>query len=93
MTMGGFSDLVRQYGVDRMIDAIEQEAELHADDEEMGSSDVSAMVNNVMQTLEYGKTNEAKYQGREVKLGKPSRGDVKKFKVYVKDPKTEMLKK
>jgi len=93
MTMGGFSDLVRQYGVDRMIDAIEQEAELHADDEEMGSSDVSAMVNNVMQTLEYGKTNEAKYQGREVKLGKPSRGDVKKFKVYVKDPKTGNVKK
>ena len=31
---------------------------------------------------------EAEYQGREVKLGKPTRGDVKKFKVYVKNPKT-----
>jgi hypothetical protein len=31
---------------------------------------------------------EAEYQGREVKLGKPSAGDVKKFKVYVKNPKT-----
>jgi hypothetical protein len=31
---------------------------------------------------------EAEYQGREVKLGKPMRGDVKKFKVYVKNPKT-----
>jgi len=31
---------------------------------------------------------EAEYQGREVKLGKPSQGDVKKFKVYVKNPKT-----
>ena len=28
--------------------------------------------------------NEAEYQGREVKLNKPMRGDVKKFKVYVK---------
>jgi hypothetical protein len=32
--------------------------------------------------------NEAEYQGREVKLGKPMQGDVKKFKVYVKNPKT-----
>jgi hypothetical protein len=32
--------------------------------------------------------NEAEYQGRDVKLGKPTQGDVKKFKVYVKNPKT-----
>ena len=31
---------------------------------------------------------EAEYQGRKVKLNKPMQGDVKKFKVYVKDPKT-----
>jgi len=31
---------------------------------------------------------EAEYQGREVKLGHPMQGDVKKFKVYVKNPKT-----
>ena len=37
--------------------------------------------------------NEAEYQGRKVKLGKPMRGDVKKFKVYVKDPKTKNVKK
>ena len=36
---------------------------------------------------------EAKYQGRTVKLNKPMRGDVKKFKVYVKDPKTGNVKK
>jgi hypothetical protein len=40
------------------------------------------------QTLE-----EAKYQGREVKLGKPMSGDVKKYKVYVKDPQTGNIKK
>ena len=33
--------------------------------------------------------DEAEYQGRKVKLGKPMRGDVKKFKVYVKNPKTK----
>jgi hypothetical protein len=31
---------------------------------------------------------EAKYQGRTVPLGKPMQGDSKKFKVYVKNPKT-----
>jgi hypothetical protein len=35
--------------------------------------------------------NEAQYQGREVKLGKPMQGDVKKFKVYVKNPKTDKV--
>jgi len=36
---------------------------------------------------------EAEYQGRKVKLNKPMRGDVKKFKVYVRDPKTGNVKK
>ena len=36
---------------------------------------------------------EAEYRGRKVKLNKPMRGDVKKFKVYVKDPKTKNIKK
>lgn len=38
-------------------------------------------------------TNEAEYHGRKVPLGKPMRGDVKKFKVYVKDPSTGNVKK
>jgi len=36
--------------------------------------------------------DEAEYQGRKVKLGKPTRGDVKKFKVYVKNPKGNVVK-
>lgn len=36
---------------------------------------------------------EAEYHGRKVPLGKPMRGDVKKFKVFVKDPKTGNVKK
>ena len=36
--------------------------------------------------------NEAEYQGRTVKLGKPTRGDVKKFKVYVKNPQGNVVK-
>jgi len=37
--------------------------------------------------------DEAEYRGRKVPLGKPMRGDVKKFKVYVRDPKTKNIKK
>ena len=36
---------------------------------------------------------EATYQGRTVQLNKPMRGDKKKYKVYVKDPKTGNIKK
>ena len=35
---------------------------------------------------------EAEYRGRKVKLNKPMRGDVKKFKVYVKNPKGNIVK-
>tara|TARA_B100000886_G_scaffold339692_1_gene305903 strand:- start:1435 stop:1818 length:384 start_codon:yes stop_codon:yes gene_type:complete len=35
---------------------------------------------------------EAEYQGRNVKLNKPMQGDVKKFKVYVKNDKGNVVK-
>jgi hypothetical protein len=37
--------------------------------------------------------DEAEYQGRDVTLNKPMAGDVKKSKVYVKDPATGNIKK
>lgn len=47
--------------------------------------------------LEYLRTKpmivEAEYRGRKVQLNKPMQGDVKKFKVYVKDPKSGNVKK
>jgi len=36
--------------------------------------------------------NEAEYQGRKVQLGKPMRGDVRKYKVYVKNAKGNVVK-
>tara|TARA_B100000965_G_scaffold340180_1_gene308232 strand:+ start:5717 stop:6049 length:333 start_codon:yes stop_codon:yes gene_type:complete len=42
--------------------------------------------------LGYADLFEAEYQGRKVKLNKPMRGDVKKFKVYVKNPKGNVVK-
>jgi len=53
--------------------------------------DFIAYLKSYSQSLDEANCNcvyEAEYQGREVKLGKPMRGDVKKFKVYVKNPKT-----
>ena len=43
-------------------------------------------------TQDFG-MDEAKYQGREVALNKPMAGDVKKSKVYVRDPATGNIKK
>tara|TARA_B100002019_G_C20861664_1_gene399602 strand:- start:14 stop:280 length:267 start_codon:yes stop_codon:yes gene_type:complete len=36
--------------------------------------------------------NEAEYQGRKVKLGKPMAGDVKKSKVFVRNEKGKVVK-
>jgi hypothetical protein len=42
--------------------------------------------------FEGGVLNEAEYQGRKVQLGKIMQGDVKKFKVYVKNDKGKVVK-
>jgi len=47
----------------------------------------------LMEIIGESPIEEAEYRGRKVKLNKPMRGDVKKFKVYVKDPKTGNVKK
>ncbi len=51
---------------------------------------------NLLQDIKNGiipeELQEAEYRGRKVKLGKPMRGDVKKFKVYVRNPKGNVVK-
>ena len=47
----------------------------------------------LMEIIGESTLEEAEYQGRKVTLNKPMRGDVKKFKVFVKDPKTGNVKK
>jgi hypothetical protein len=44
------------------------------------------------QGVEEGDVDEAKYQGREVPLGKKMAGDVKKSKVYVRKPNGNIVK-
>jgi hypothetical protein len=50
---------------------------------------------SLLEDIKAGKfeLNEAEYNGRQVKLGKPMKGDVKKFKVFVKDPSSGNIKK
>ena len=52
-----------------------------------------AMLEDIRDGVIKSDLSEAEYRGRKVKLNKPMRGDVKKFKVYVKDPKTGNVKK
>ena len=49
--------------------------------------------NECRDCLMCGLLTEAKYKGRKVTLNKPMRGDVKKFRVFVRDPSTGNIKK
>ncbi len=76
----------------------EMKRAMHADAERMSLEQfvdkygdeewIREFYNNIM-----GDLDEAKYQGREVQLNKPMAGDVKKSKVYVRDPVTGNIKK
>ena len=61
-------------------------------DEETYEGDDFFEAYGVMYFNEDEQIDEAEYQGRKVSLGKPTRGDVKKFKVYVKNPKGNVVK-
>ena len=60
---------------------------------EMCESCAKSMLEDIRDGVITSNINEAEYQGRKVKLNKPMRGDVKKFKVYVKDSTTGNVKK
>jgi hypothetical protein len=76
----------------------EMKRAMHADAERMSLEQfvdkygdeewIREFYNNIM-----GDLDEAKYQGRKVTLNKPMAGDVKKSKVYVRDPATGNIKK
>lgn len=72
-----------------IIAAIGESALLEDTDE--GESGV--VMEGMFSPLNDAEMSEAEYQGRKVALGKPMQGDVKKFKVYVRDPKTGNVKK
>jgi hypothetical protein len=59
---------------------------------EGASKETMAKIRAKHDKLDEVEMDEAKYQGREVPLGKPMAGDVKKSKVYVKGPKGNVVK-
>jgi hypothetical protein len=59
---------------------------------ELDSLNESKLLANDWDNLSRGNLCEAEYRGKKVALGKPTRGDVKKFKVYVKGPKGNVVK-
>lgn len=62
--------------------------------EEMGIlEDYELNLDAIQETYYSEVLQEAEYKGREVKLGKPMKGDVKKYKVFVKNKKTGNVKK
>ena len=90
------------HGPEKVMNAVDQLADYVGDVEEIGTSDGSGWTRDVIRMLAElpdepmnvgDALDEADYQGRKVPLGKPMRGDVKKFKVYVKDPSTGNIKK
>ncbi len=75
------------------IEGLEVEISNNSPDEETYDGDTFHEAYGDMWFNEDETLDEAEYQGRKVSLGKPMRGDVKKFKVYVRDPKTKNIKK
>jgi hypothetical protein len=84
------------HGPERVMQAAQEVADWVGDVDEIGSSDVSGWTRDAIRALAElpdEPIDEAEYQGRDVPLGKPMRGDVAKSKVYVRDPKTGNVKK
>jgi hypothetical protein len=87
--------LLASHGPKRVMDAVDELAYHVGDVEEIGTSDVSNWVRQVEQMLgglSEQDVAEAEYQGRKVQLGKKMPGDVKKSKVYVKNPQGRVVK-
>ena len=75
------------FDIEISTDDLEETDEITYEDDDEFFEDYGVMWFN-----EDDEIDEAEYQGRKVKLGKPMAGDVKKFKVYVKNPKGNVVK-
>lgn len=73
-----------------MYDNVSVDYRLHPDDDFEQIIDIIG--NQLADDYGSDEMQEAKYQGREVALGKPMQGDVKKSKVYVRGPKGNVVK-
>jgi len=83
-----FEQGYEDFDIDISADGLEETDEITYDDDDDFFEDFGVMWFNE----DDDPIDEAEYQGRKVKLGKPMAGDVKKFKVYVKNPKGNVVK-
>jgi hypothetical protein len=87
------ADMMFENGYDDFDIEISTNEEMEVDEETYDGNEFFEQYGTMWFNEDDEDLDEAEYQGRKVKLGKPMRGDVKKFKVYVKDPKTKNVKK
>ncbi len=90
---------VYKLGTDSFFQLLEECKELYLNgDLDLSDEDITFIYENEYGPIEetnYEVTdllNEAEYQGRKVQLGKIMQGDIKKFKVYVKNDKGKVVK-
>ena len=89
---GEFGIKTAQYLQD-MMDDVEHSLEQRGMQDTNMQTKLDMLMDTIRELYAQEDLDEAEYQGRDVPLGKPMQGDVKKFKVYVKDPKTGNVKK
>jgi len=82
-----FEQGYEDFDIDISADELEESDEITYDDDDDFFEEYGVMWYNEDDVID-----EAEYQGRKVKLGKPMQGDTKKFKVYVKNPKGNVVK-
>ena len=82
-----FEQGYEDFDIDISADGLEETDEITYDDVDDFHEDYGVLWFNDDDVID-----EAEYQGRKVKLGKPMAGDTKKFKVYVKNPKGNVVK-
>ncbi len=89
-----FAERLTNYLYDEGYDDFDIEMSVDGEplDEETYEGDEFFLEYGVMWFNEDDELDEAEYQGRKVPLGKPMRGDVKKFKVYVRKPGGNVVK-
>ena len=93
------SENVYKVGSQSFMDLLEEARDLFMNGEiSLSNEDIAFIVKHEFGTIEETEfisddlLNEAEYQGHKVQLGKIMQGDIKKFKVYVKNDKGKVVK-
>lgn len=91
--MATLGDAILLDSTNEIYSVLGQWAELCEDTDIMEDQGAGQVLTKAIDDATVDTMDEAEYQGREVTLNKPMSGDVKKSKVYVRDPATGNVKK